>query len=393
MDALAVDTVHFTQVTRCSHVAAYSLLVWDWLLNIAEERKLIFGSRWTPAKVAYLVSRYYPLLTYPLVLWVQLFDHDKALCSHIYNLPILIVIPNNISAECILILRTFAFTGGNKPILYGLLTLLAGLVAFQLWVATTAATMIPFGNGCFPVNSGSKLFLSGFFISTFILDSIITLIFAVFAFRMIRLRLTVATRLTQLLIREGFVYFCLISAVNLVNASFNLQTGNVAMATGAVPLSLLFCNVLSCRLVLNLRRVARQDAIPGGVHTPEKSTFYDEYPKERNKYDDDDDDNYDYPPIPPPKDNFSFHEISGTWSSGSGTVSAISMPPAAQVPSYHSDYRWMRANAKWERDGIGAKSFESANDDLEALSVAHRALPGSLHIRTYSSMSERTLVT
>lgn len=82
----------------------------------------------------------------------------------------------------ILILRTFAFTGGNKRILFSLLACLACVVSFQIWVAATRSAcmhpspsdlavrssllaVIPVGNGCFPVNRGSSSFLSGFFVS------------------------------------------------------------------------------------------------------------------------------------------------------------------------------------------------------------------------------------
>lgn len=365
MDPAALRAAaHFTEVTRCSHVAAYSLLVWDWLICFAQERRLIFGSRWTFAKVAYLVSRYYPLFVYPIIMWVQMVDHDKSLCGRIFNLPIVLVIPNNVSAEIILILRTYAFTGANKPVLGSLLFLLCGLAAFQIWIATTQSKMIPFGTGCFPVNIGSAMFLSGFFISTFLFDCIITGIFVFHAFRVMRLRLTVATRLTQLLIREGFLYFCLISVVNLVNGAFNLQNDNIAMATGAVPLSLLFCNVLSCRLVLNLRQAAREEAIPGGIQSPDKTVFDD-----------------DEAPLPPPKDEKFSHGSfpSGSWGISPETVHHIS-------PTHHIITSGERN--KWD---VVELHDPGMKQDVESRAWRPQR-PGLTHERADSSMSGSTLV-
>lgn len=326
MDELA----YITQVTRCSHTAAYSLLVWDWLLNLDEEYELIYRGRWTPAKVAFLVSRYYPLVSYPVVIWVQGFDHDRNLCGRIFTVPMFLVLPNIVSAELILILRTYAFAGGSKLILCFLLACLAGALTYQIWVAISQAALVPVGNSCFPVNRGTKSYLGGYFLSTFILDSIITLIFALCALRIIRLRLTAATHLTQLLLREGFTYFILISAVNLVNAAFNLQS-HASLATGAVPLSLLFSNVLTCRLVLNLRKVSQGDTRHSEDVTDTTATATSSSARSPRNL----------------MNLFSLNEVSGFWSASRGTV-FLTMPSASQVASFHNeaDDHWRRAHAE-----------------------------------------------
>ncbi|KAH7107933.1 hypothetical protein BKA62DRAFT_1109 [Auriculariales sp. MPI-PUGE-AT-0066] len=237
----------FARVSRSAHVAAYTLTVFEWLLCLPQEVKLIHKSRWTPAKAAYLFSRYFPLFTYPIVMWVQIAEHTKEECSNIYKLPMYLAVPNNFVAEILLTLRTYALTGGNKTIFGGLLGLLSSMIIYLLWMISVKTSQMPGGMACFPIPNGHKMYLTSPFVCMVAYDTLVTGIFIYFAMKAVRLRLAIADQVLKTLVREGFIYFICISAVNIINVGFNLQS-NVAMATGAVPLSLLMCNVLACRL-------------------------------------------------------------------------------------------------------------------------------------------------
>ncbi|EJD49488.1 hypothetical protein AURDEDRAFT_161594 [Auricularia subglabra TFB-10046 SS5] len=238
-----LDAAFYGRITRSSHAAAYTLMVYDWLLSLEEERKFVIGSKLSFAKVVYLLSRYYPLATYPISMWVQIQDHNRTLCEKIYNLPMFLVIPNQVFAEFILILRTYAFTGGNRPLFVILCASLAAVAIYQAWVGATQSALIPFGNGCFPVDKGAARHLSGFFLSTLLFDSLITLVFVIYAIRVISFKSGVTNPITKLFIREGFAYFLCISAVNIANGVLNFQP-NGAMATVNVPMSLVLPSVL-----------------------------------------------------------------------------------------------------------------------------------------------------
>lgn len=58
----------------------------------------MFSDGITRAKAAYAFCRYWPILTYPIIIWVQGYDHDRALCEKIFRIPMLIAIPNFASA-------------------------------------------------------------------------------------------------------------------------------------------------------------------------------------------------------------------------------------------------------------------------------------------------------
>ncbi|KZW03055.1 hypothetical protein EXIGLDRAFT_828814 [Exidia glandulosa HHB12029] len=265
-----IDAAYFGQVTRWNHVAAYSLMVYDWLLCYDVEYKFIFESKFSLAKLAYLLCRYYFLLSHPISLWVQFYVSDPTLCQHVYNLPIFLGVPNLIFTEAILILRTYAFTGGKKAVLVSLSICLVVPVVYQVWVGTASA-MMPGGHGCFPVDVGKARHLSGTFLSMVLYDVLITVVFFGYAFRVLNFELGLATPLTKLFMREGFVYFVCITAINIANSILNFQS-NGALGTVGVPMSLSLPSVLCCRLVLNLRHFADPDRDPMSSNDKSMST-------------------------------------------------------------------------------------------------------------------------
>ncbi|EJD35435.1 hypothetical protein AURDEDRAFT_175462 [Auricularia subglabra TFB-10046 SS5] len=249
---ILIDAAHFAQVTRYMHIAAYLVVVYDWLICLEHEVDFVFRDRLSRAKVAYVFCRYWPLLTYPIIIWIQGYDHDRAICAKVFRIPMIIAIPNFASAASILILRIFAFTGGSHYVTTFLTLCFVGVVAYQTWVGAVEAILIPFGNGCYPVNPAEAKYLSGYFLSSLLWDCIATFIFGIYALKM-RLKWSEATAMTRIFISEGALYFVAISAVNLINGAFNLQP-RVLMSGTMIPMGMLLPNILACRLVINLRR-------------------------------------------------------------------------------------------------------------------------------------------
>jgi len=48
----------------------------------------------SPAKVGYTLCRYWPLLTHPVTLWVQAFDHGSDFCQRHFKLPLYLIVLN-----------------------------------------------------------------------------------------------------------------------------------------------------------------------------------------------------------------------------------------------------------------------------------------------------------
>ena len=136
----------------------------------------IWRTSWTPVKVAYLFCRYvcyshaatlhspstplgrryWVLAVVPYLLYCFAVNHSLETCQRIFKvclldvsifsilglttvtqIPVALAMWNQASAECILLIRTYAFFNRNRYILALLVSALAGVVAYQLFVATS----------------------------------------------------------------------------------------------------------------------------------------------------------------------------------------------------------------------------------------------------------------
>jgi len=145
------------------------------------------GGSWR-GRIAYLFCRFWPLITYPVTLWIQMNDHNPTKCEGLYKVPIFVTIlnvraltylvvmiarlissfdlcslpfrattyiayilhsvdyadpptitnhahPQLVGAAGILILRIYAFTGGKKWVACFLGACLVTVATFQAYVA------------------------------------------------------------------------------------------------------------------------------------------------------------------------------------------------------------------------------------------------------------------
>ncbi|KAF5345513.1 hypothetical protein D9758_012035 [Tetrapyrgos nigripes] len=115
-------------------VAVYTLCVYDWLVSIAEECELIWDAPFTTMKLVYIVCRYYPLLIFPLYLWTWLGDHTQEFCSRMVHPLYGAVVIYPLSAQAVIMMRAYAFTGRNRATLWTLCTCYFALAGTEIWL-------------------------------------------------------------------------------------------------------------------------------------------------------------------------------------------------------------------------------------------------------------------
>ncbi|KAI0715111.1 hypothetical protein C8Q76DRAFT_795904 [Earliella scabrosa] len=244
-----------TQVHFC---AMYAIVVWDWFFGLQREWRFIWKTSWTPVKVAYLFCRYWVLAVVPYLLYCFCANHPLELCERIYKIPVALAMWNQVAAECILLIRTYAFFNRNIYILVFLVSALAGVVAYQLYVATSQMLLLPFipldapEGPCLPMSKPHSAHLLGFFIAPLLYDTVVTFMTICKAITIRRRNGGPSSRLIQTFLREGVFYYILISVANLVNGIFYLQPRQTISAI-CIPLSVMLSPVLACRLILDLR--------------------------------------------------------------------------------------------------------------------------------------------
>ncbi|EJD49443.1 hypothetical protein AURDEDRAFT_182963 [Auricularia subglabra TFB-10046 SS5] len=230
-------------------------MVYDWLLCWEHEAELLKIRGIPPTKFAYVFCRYWPLLTYPLILWEQVAVSDRAECARIFQLPLFLVIVNFAAAASVLIVRVYAFTGSRITVAVGLTCAFLAAGAYQVWAVATQIMLATPAPACFArVKHRSSKALSLYFFAPFLFDLVATSVFILCAAR-IRFGTAGSSTAVAVFIREGIAYFLAISVINLGNAAMSFQT-RVNISGTVVPFSMLLPNILACRLVINLRSSA-----------------------------------------------------------------------------------------------------------------------------------------
>ncbi|KZW03076.1 hypothetical protein EXIGLDRAFT_759386 [Exidia glandulosa HHB12029] len=220
------EAADFTTVTRFEHVGkaldafcrkyvpSYSdliilsvtdtLLVYDWILCLQHEQSLLATGGLFPGKLAYLFCRYWPIITHPITIWVQVQTADRRLCETTFRVPLFLTIANFAGAASVLTVRAYAFTGAKRSVPIFLICCFTVVSAYQVWAVTTQLQLVPPPvPACFPVNRPNAAQpLSVYFLAPFIFDLIVTATLVWHAFS-VKLRLFEPTDAVGVFVREG----------------------------------------------------------------------------------------------------------------------------------------------------------------------------------------------
>ncbi|KAH7103542.1 hypothetical protein BKA62DRAFT_695718 [Auriculariales sp. MPI-PUGE-AT-0066] len=251
--ALAMKAASAAFVTRCEQVASYCVFVYDWLLTLETERQVLAMPGLSPAKLAYIFCRYWPLVAQPITLWVQVTIEHQADCGDLYRLPLYVANLNFAGAACVLLVRLHAFNGQQ---LWSTLSNAAAMivsVTMMTYIAAAKTRLAPIAPGCYPTDADpSQHWNAGLFLAPLLWDMLITVTFIFHAIRN-RLRITQSRGAIRIFVREGLWYFFVIATVHGVNATLNGQSDPQLQGLFAA-FSLMLPNLLVCRLVINLRQ-------------------------------------------------------------------------------------------------------------------------------------------
>ncbi|KAG8965586.1 hypothetical protein FRC03_000394 [Tulasnella sp. 419] len=149
-----------TQIIFCS---GYTLLLYDWILTLAREYRLIWPIRWGPVKYLYLFCRYYPIITLPFTLFSYTRNHDLSFCTSTFRIPVALATWNQLGAEAILLARTAAFWCNRRWVVGLLLASLSTVIAYQIWVIFVPMKLLPFfippftKGPCLPFDEGAHI--------------------------------------------------------------------------------------------------------------------------------------------------------------------------------------------------------------------------------------------
>ncbi|KAI9443177.1 hypothetical protein H4582DRAFT_1168181 [Lactarius indigo] len=118
------------------------LLILTSAFRLDQEVTFIHPAPWNAVKGAYIFCRYYPLAIAPFHFWGFLGDHEQPVCESYYHALYVCTIPTMLSAQFILMLRAYAFSGRKKKVLAVLSITFFGLVGVIIWVMSKQLTRL-----------------------------------------------------------------------------------------------------------------------------------------------------------------------------------------------------------------------------------------------------------
>ncbi|EIW80999.1 hypothetical protein CONPUDRAFT_123862 [Coniophora puteana RWD-64-598 SS2] len=137
LDGTRYEVETAIRIGRASFVCVYTIHLYEWLLNLDEERCLIHMSSWSSVKVLYIICRYYPLVVFPFHLWAWMDNHSTDLCKSLVHGVYAALIPMQISAQGVMLLRAYAFTGKKTYILVFFSASWLAIFAADIWLYGT----------------------------------------------------------------------------------------------------------------------------------------------------------------------------------------------------------------------------------------------------------------
>jgi len=276
MSAVPAALVQYLQSEKVMdfiNISTKFAFLYDYLLTLRFEIKLIWFSPWNYTKILFLVVRYMPFITIYIGLQIQFSDTSIEKCKVFVPLGSWLMILQMVLAEGILAVRTWAVWNRNK--LVGILlavSILTGFIPLCILLNKFLQSMeyghapYPGFRGCFITRSNRMLW--GVYATTTATQSIFLVLVAISAFK--SYRLGHVGRFSLIVYRDGimfYVYLLCISAAN-VAAIIVLPPSLALLLT---PFEYLLYSVLTIRIILNIREVASE-----GMQTEMHSIYHEQ---------------------------------------------------------------------------------------------------------------------
>ncbi|KAF8273786.1 hypothetical protein EI94DRAFT_1714927 [Lactarius quietus] len=264
---------------RYSITAAYAACFYDWIISLDDEVTFIYPAPWNVVKGAYIFCRYYPLAIAPFHFWGFIGEHERHVCESYYRALYACTIPTILSAQFILMLRTYAFSGRKKTVLVVLSIAFLGLVGVIIWVTSKQLSLsfvffVVKRSGCFAISDQPTLndatiarLAHGYtatqshFAYHIGMISILTTFFDCLNMFVV-IRHCVRERgtfgpLGQSFLKQGIPVYVIMTALNTLTIGTFFSSQLMQEIKGVGPwFAYILPSALSCRLVLMLRRKA-----------------------------------------------------------------------------------------------------------------------------------------
>ncbi|KAH7923990.1 hypothetical protein BV22DRAFT_1130177 [Leucogyrophana mollusca] len=249
------------QIVKYFKVSGLAVLAIDYCINLDTEVTLTWNRSWSFVRVLFVLARYLPFLDVPVDLYYSSIPKSTALCLPLYQAASWINVVGTVTAEALLLVRTWVLWGRSKIVLAGLVALAAVCIAGSGVVGAIAVRSMTFGppplstSGCYQTHSVS-IYAWDYAILAFF-ELVILLLTGYQAFRHLRHSHSL---LILRLYGDGIFYVLCILVMSTVNIVVISALPN-EYAELIDTLQAVMHSVLASRLLFNLRKIMREQHI------------------------------------------------------------------------------------------------------------------------------------
>lgn len=240
-----------------------AIFLYEFLITLSDEVKLIWPSGCGPATILYYASRY-TVIPEICVQMIFLFGY---LSTPQFSMGIGVIL-----GQGIIVLRTWAIWDGSRTLIWCLSSVSVIVVGNHLYLSAeyisktevvASSTKLPHARGCSVVTSHNRLYVGWVLLCAYDIVLICLTIFKYLQERAAKARLggaslgRTAPNLTASLYRDAFTYFTLILAFALANLTVTLLVPvQYRMLLYGTERIIYTC--LACRIIINLRAAAQK---------------------------------------------------------------------------------------------------------------------------------------
>lgn len=256
-EMVAVLKAH-TKLAQTLGACGFAVCLWDNLAYLHQEYRLVWQSKWTPLKAAYLYTRYITIVA-GIVYFVGFFaTWDQGGCNkYVKAMPVIGILPL-LGATSVLLTRAYNLWDNNKAILVFMLflTVIQGAIQIAIGISQTQSIALYPGyvSSCCPTSSSTLYIL--YWIAPALVHAFIMIFTMVRAWEVLTVKNPHATggqKLWAIVVtRYGQIFPMLMIVIEIFQIIYYVAVNGTLKVISA-SLSTFLISVLACQMVLTMR--------------------------------------------------------------------------------------------------------------------------------------------
>ncbi|KAH8926180.1 hypothetical protein BT69DRAFT_1029297 [Atractiella rhizophila] len=224
-----------TYITAC-----FAIYAWDFILTFPNEYKSLWkADRWTPVRFAFFFNRYWSLLVFVQAMYLGWSEINPKTCAKIHILEPIATTILFLNCNFLLGARVWVVWNRRKWIAWFFATFAICGTALQIWA--------------FAPNKALPFHIWVYWVPLLLYDATATAFMLMTP--IIQGPNPTRSRLLSVFLRDGLLYFVIVSLCNLINVIYFFIPGQPNRTLNG-PLTVTFTTMMASRIVLHLRTVA-----------------------------------------------------------------------------------------------------------------------------------------